>query len=130
MRESTLTNEIVITKVIEITPKYIIYNRTQYELEVTQPDSFNDPIKYKAFSRGVLFWPNPQLEKRIVVRIFEKDDRSPSLSKWKWSGAFTVLNIRIVNFYIRKKAKTKSMREMILFNKSANLEGDRVFFKA
>jgi hypothetical protein len=97
---------------------------------VTQPESFIDPIRYRPSSKGVLYWPDHNLQRRIVVRTFEKDERSSNLSKWKWSGAFSVQNIRIIYFYVRKKARTRTTRELMLLNRSINLEAERIFFKA
>jgi hypothetical protein len=100
----------IITKVIEITPKYVVDNQTPYELEITQPESFIEPIRYEAGKKGVLFWPDPNLERKVVVRAFEKEDKNPNLSKWKWSGAFSIEISRIIYFYIKRKASTKTTR--------------------
>lgn len=130
VHESYHTSEIIVTKVIEITPRYVIDNRTCFELEVTQPESFTDPIRYRPSSKGVLYWPDHNLERRVVVRTFEKDERSVNLSKWKWSGAFSVQHIRIIYFYVRRKARTRTNRDLMLLNRSVNCEAERIFFKA
>lgn len=39
-------------------------------------------------------------------------------------------NIRIIYFYVRKKAKVRTTRDLLLLNRSINLEGERIYFKA
>ena len=108
VKETEYSGELVMTRVLELCPKYVVINKSNKEIEIIQPESFGEPLSFKPSERGLLIWREPNKPKQLVLRVFEAEESIGSNSKWKWSGSFSVSTIRFLHLYITKKHQTKT----------------------
>lgn len=60
------------TRVLELSPKYIIINKSSREIELSQLDS-SSSLKCSGESKELLIWKEPKKSKRIVLRVAESE---------------------------------------------------------
>lgn len=82
------------SKVITISPRFIIVNKTGYALELKQ-NSVNKIIAINKDSRIPLYWFDDNKDRFLNIRLVEEE------KDWKWSGNMNVLELGTVNFMIR-----------------------------
>ena len=91
----------IYTKVITILPKYIIINKTEEKLLVTQENLSDDFTIIDSSSRENFRWLNGSGIKMIMIKILDNNAEDP-INEWEWSSPFSLeeigsQNVRSIN---------------------------------
>ncbi|KAL4496109.1 hypothetical protein ABPG72_015531 [Tetrahymena utriculariae] len=84
------------SKVITISPRFIIVNKTGYPLELKQ-NNVDYIIAIDKDSRIPLYWYDDNKQRFLNMRLIEEE------KDWRWSGNLNVLELGTVNFMIRNQ---------------------------
>lgn len=115
-------NELLYTRLITISPRYIIVNETGQTLIIKTVKDIEDNSKnivIPANKRQQLYWNEDTKERRFKLNIIDPNNRgnnplrksSMSLMdkinysniSWNWSGDLDISNIGVCNFLLRNK---------------------------
>lgn len=91
----------IYTKVITILPKYVIVNKTDQKLLITQENLEDDFTIVDSECRENFRWLNGSGIKMIMIKILDNNADDP-INEWKWSSPFSLeeigsQNIRSIN---------------------------------
>lgn len=88
------------TKIVEICPKYIVVNNTNFCLEIRQVDVKSiDEISPN--ERTPFYWKDCAKERLMSIRLKDFKDIAKS---WKWSGGFEISSPKTITFFINRQA--------------------------
>jgi hypothetical protein len=97
------------TKVITILPKYVIINKTEEKLLITQEKLDDDFTIIDSLSRENFKWLNGSSIKKVMIKILDSKASDP-INEWMWSSPFILeelgsQSVRTVN----RESKDKFM---------------------
>ncbi|CAI2385812.1 unnamed protein product [Moneuplotes crassus] len=75
------------TKIITILPKYVIINKTDKKLLLTQKGLEQDFTIIDSRSREIFSWLEAKAEKKALIKMLDSSTEDP-LKEWKWSSPF------------------------------------------
>ena len=85
--------ERILTKLITLAPKYMIYNRTNYTISAIQFECFDNPILVAPNDCLPFNWTNSLKPFSIVIRLLQIGKggvREASSEDWDWSNPFLI----------------------------------------
>lgn len=85
------------SKVITISPRFVIVNKTGYPIEIKQKGNDEKVTGIEKDTRIPLYWYNETESRFLNIRIIEDE------KDWHWSGNLNVLELGTVNFLIRNR---------------------------
>lgn len=82
-------NQSLYTKVITIVPKYVIINKTDEKLLITQEKLDDDFTIIDSHSRENFKWLNGTNIKKVMIKILDSKANDP-INEWMWSSPFVL----------------------------------------
>lgn len=79
-----IPGELLFTKVLIISPRYLLINTLQEDLVIKQYNSSSPEILLARMSKEPFHWPDAQSDDLLMLRL--------GCGNWNWSGAFAVSN--------------------------------------
>lgn len=98
-----ITDELLFTKVLIISPRYLIMNTMQDEdLILKQYDSESDEILIARSSKEPFHWPDAYADDLLILK--------PGCLNWEWSGAFSIMKIGTFVVQCRREGTEEDYR--------------------
>lgn len=82
-------NQSIYTKVITILPKYVIVNKTDEKLLLTQEKLNDDFTIIDSYARENFRWLDGKGVKKVMIKILDHTAEDP-INEWVWSSAFSL----------------------------------------
>ena len=82
-------NQSIYTKVITILPKYVIINKTDEKLLLTQEKLNDDFTIIDSYARENFRWLDGKGVKKVMIKILDSKAEDP-INEWVWSSAFSL----------------------------------------
>lgn len=84
------------TKIITVLPKYVILNKSDKKLLLTQKGLDDDFTIIDSNSREIFLWLNAKAEKRVMIKMLDSDAEDP-IKEWAWSSPFVLEEMGTTN---------------------------------
>lgn len=94
----------IFTKIVEVSPKYILVNNTQRKLEISQENALKS-FRISANERKPFYWKDNEKMKLMIIRLDE------SGVDWNWSGGIDVSIPKTFTFLIRGRPFSQSEKK-------------------
>jgi vacuolar protein sorting-associated protein 13A/C len=103
---SLYPNEYLFTKIITISPRFVLVNNMKEDLIIIQHEVREYPTILHSKTRSPYYWPNGKGQQLINIRVLEGEDRSMYRnfgegSVWGWSGAIAIDQIGSITLQCR-----------------------------
>jgi len=113
----------LITKIITISPRFILINKTNYKIQIKREGGENTIETLEKDVRTPLYWndwSSAAKGKSICIRPVE-DESTPNA--WNWSNGFDIQAVGLYNYFIKSGDKSQSK----FFKTSVTLEHSSLF---
>ena len=89
----------IFSKILRISPRYIIVNRSTYDLQLIQEDCPKDVKIIAPEKRLPFFWTDEHKAKLLKLKLVKYDGLSQDA--WGWSGSLDISYIGVMSFSLR-----------------------------
>ena len=98
----------IFSKILRISPRYIIVNRTHYDLQLMQENCPKDLKIMSPDSRLPFFWTDEKKAKQLKLRVAKFEGLDQEI--WGWSGVLDISYIGVISFSLRNPESPNDMK--------------------